>query len=65
MQGEMSLYRTQKHAVFFQSNQTAKQQLFTLTSHTKYASTVCDPNVEDLGVKKVLTSKVIVQTNAL
>jgi hypothetical protein len=65
MQGEMSLYRTQKHAVFFQSNQTAKQQLFTLTSQTNYANTMCNPNVEKIDIKKVLTSKVIVQTNAL
>jgi hypothetical protein len=56
MQGEMSLYRTEKHTVFHPSNQTGKQLLFTLTTQTKHASTVCDQNVEDLGVKKVLTS---------
>lgn len=62
--GETSLYRTEKHTVFHQNDQSGQQQLFTLTTHTKHANAVCDQNV-DLGVKKVLTSKVVVEKKML
>lgn len=51
MQRGTSLYHTEN--TLYSVRET--NQLFVLTTRTKYANTVCDQNAEDLGVKTVLT----------